>query len=136
MSTVIICAILVVICIVGLKSYEKRLTSGCCGASSQKTVKKQKVRDRDLSHYPYRKILKIDGMMCSNCVNHVENSLNSLGGVWARVDLMEETADVYMKEPMDTERLKQAVADAGYRVYKVMEQETLPGQEDGNGIVK
>lgn len=123
MSTIIICAILIAICIIGLKSYKKRLTSGCCGASSQKTVKKQRVKDRDKSHYPYRKVLKIDGMMCSNCVNHVENSLNSLDGVWARVDLMEEKAEVYMKEPIAAERLKQAVADAGYRVYKVIEAE-------------
>lgn len=129
MSTIIICVILAVICVIGLKSYKKRLTSGCCGASSQKTVKKQRVKDRDPSHYPYRKILKIDGMMCSNCVNHVENSLNSLEGVWASVDLMEEKADVYMKEPIETEKLKQAVADAGYRVYKVIE--TDEGKERG-----
>lgn len=128
MSTIIICAVLIIICIIGVRSCKKRMTSGCCGASSQGTVKKQKVKDRDPSHYPYRKILKIDGMMCGNCVNHVENSLNRLEGVWARVDLMEEKADVYMKEPIEIDRLKQAVADAGYQVYKVLEAEEEQGK--------
>ena len=53
MSTAIICAVLIVIAIIGIKSYAKKLTSGCCGASSQPSVKKIKVRDKDKSHYPY-----------------------------------------------------------------------------------
>ena len=40
MSTAIICAVLIVIAIIGIKSYAKKLTSGCCGASSQPSVKK------------------------------------------------------------------------------------------------
>jgi len=59
MSTAIICAVLIVIAIIGIKSYAKKLTSGCCGASSQPSVKKMKVRDKDKSHYPYSRLLKV-----------------------------------------------------------------------------
>ncbi len=72
-----------------------------------------------MSHYPYEKILKVDGMSCGNCAVRVENALNSLEGVWARVDLEAEEAQVYMKEEYEDQRLKDAVRDAGYRVYKV-----------------
>ena len=35
-----------------IRSYKKKLASGCCGASDE-TVKKNKVADKDKSHYPY-----------------------------------------------------------------------------------
>lgn len=123
MSTAIICIFIIIICIIGGISFKKRLTSGCCGSSSQKAVKKQRVADKNPAHYPYRILLKIDGMMCNNCVNHVENSLNALEGVWAKVDLMEGKADVRMKQRIEADQLKKAVAVAGYRVYQVSEEE-------------
>lgn len=121
MSTAIICAVLIVIAIIGLKSYAKKLTSGCCGASSQASVKKIKVSDKDKSHYPYSRILKVDGMSCGNCACHVENALNSLEGVWAQVDLEKGEALVRMKQKYGNNELKQAVKDAGYVVYKIEE---------------
>ena len=121
MSTAIICAVLIVIAIIGIKSYAKKLTSGCCGASSQPSVKKMKVRDKDKSHYPYSLLLKVDGMSCGNCASHVENALNSLEGVWAQVDLEKGEALVRMKQEYGNNELKQAVKDAGYVVYKIEE---------------
>lgn len=119
MATAIICIILVVLIVVGIKSYSKKLKSGCCGASSEAAVKKVKVRDKDVSHYPFRKLLKVDGMSCNNCSNRVENALNRLDGVYASVDLMKEEADVRMKEEISDEVLKQAVSGAGYTVYRI-----------------
>ena len=34
-----------------IRSYRKKLASGCCGASDE-SVKKNKVADKDKSHYP------------------------------------------------------------------------------------
>ena len=121
MATAVICIILVIAVIAGVKSYMKKLRSGCCGASSVPSVKKVKVKDKDPSHYPYEKILKIDGMTCGNCANRVENALNHLDGVYASVDLMKEEAVVRMKEKLEDQTLKKAVAAAGYTVYKVVE---------------
>ena len=116
MSTAIICAVLIVIAIIGIKSYAKKLTSGCCGASSQPSVKKMKVRDKDKSHYPYSRLLKVDGMSCGNCASHVENALNGLEGVWAQVDLEKGEALVRMKQEYGNNELKQAVKEAGWSI--------------------
>ena len=119
MSTLVIVLILIVIVVFGIKSYCKKLSSGCCGASSGPSEKKMKVKDRDKSHYPYREILSIDGMVCGNCSTRVENALNRLEGVWATVDLAKGQADVRTKTLPDEPALKQAVRNAGYTVYKI-----------------
>ena len=62
MSTAIICAVLIVIAIIGIKSYAKKLTSGCCGASSQPTVKQMNVRDTDKSPYPLSRLSEVEGL--------------------------------------------------------------------------
>ena len=54
-----------------IRSYRKKLASGCCGASDE-SVKKNKVADKDKSHYPYEKTLVVDGMVCKNCSARVE----------------------------------------------------------------
>ncbi len=100
------------------KLYEKagqRLLWGFFG----KKVKRVKVADKDISHYSYHKILKVDGMVCGNCANHVENALNEIDGVWARVDLGRGEADVYMKTEVEEQELKNRIRNAGYTVYKI-----------------
>lgn len=119
MATTIIFLVLLMAGVLAIRSYRKRLSTGCCGGSGEAAVKKVKVRDKDLTHYPYRKILKIDGMSCGNCAVRVENALNSLEGVFARVNLMEAEADVRMKEELSDVRLKDAVKEAGYTVYRI-----------------
>ena len=111
-STAVICVILAVICIFSVKKYRKKLTSGCCGAGGEGTVKKRRVSDRNKAHYPYTKILKIDGMSCGNCAN-------ALDGVWASVDLGSQEALVRMKQPTDPELLKNAVRKQGYTVIRI-----------------
>ena len=59
--------------------------SSCCGTAE--AVSAKKVEDTDVSHYPYRYRLSIDGMMCSNCAKNVENTLNNMNGVWGKVNL-------------------------------------------------
>ncbi len=51
MSTAILCLLLIIMIVFGLRSYLKRLTSGCCGVSARPGVKINKVKDRDKSHY-------------------------------------------------------------------------------------
>ena len=58
-------------------------------------------------------------MSCSNCAIRVENSLNSLEGVYARVNLMEAEVDVRMKKELSDSVLKETVKDAGYTVYRI-----------------
>ena len=119
MSTAVICILLIVICVFGIKSYLKRLTSGCCGSSGEKAVKRIKVKDRDLSHYPHQCILKVDGMSCGNCAIRVENALNAMDGIWARVELESGEASVHMKQEYEDRALKDAVKASGYTVFRI-----------------
>lgn len=86
--------------------------SSCCGSAEAVTVKK--VEDTDASHYPYHYRLSIEGMMCSNCARNVENTLNSMQGVWGRVDLGKNEADVLAKEPVEKEAFESAFSETSY----------------------
>lgn len=58
-------------------------------------------------------------MSCGNCAVHVENALNSMDGIWARVDLEAGEASVYMKQEYEDKALKDAVKDSGYTVFRI-----------------
>lgn len=102
-----------------IRSYKKKLASGCCGASDE-TVKKNKVADKDKSHYLYEKTLVVDGMVCKNCSARVENALNSIDGVWAEADVSSGRVTVRMKREIEDKVLKKTVNGIGsYTVMKV-----------------
>lgn len=113
MSTAIIVAVLIVIAVIAIRSYAKKLTSGCCGGETE-YVKKIKVEDKDVSHYPYCVQIGIDGMTCNRCKARVENTLNSEDGVWAEVDLSQNLATVHMKNNLSELFLRKLVSSAGY----------------------
>lgn len=120
MATIIITALIILAAIYGGYSYYKKLRfgGGCCG-EREAAEKKVKVADKDKSHYPYTAFLKIDGMTCSNCVRRVENALNRLDGVWATIQLEQNTALVRMKQPLDDQILRSAVREQGYTVLSI-----------------
>ncbi len=114
-STAIIVIVLVVIGAFAVKSYIRRLSVGCCGSGGD-VEKRTAHKPSDLSIYKYRAKLDIDGMSCKNCAIHVENALCKIEGVYARVNLKKNQADVYMLSPVDDSELKKAVLHAGYEV--------------------
>ena len=87
MATYLILAAVALICAYAVYSYIRKLRvgGGCCG-EREAAPKRVKVRDRDKRHYPYVLEVTVDGMVCANCARRVENALNSLDGVWARVE--------------------------------------------------
>ena len=62
--------------------------------------------------------LSISGMTCNHCAMHVENALKELTGVKsAKVDLKGKSAEVaYDESAVDTKKMSEAVAEAGYKV--------------------
>jgi copper chaperone len=64
--------------------------------------------------------LSVSGMTCGHCAMHVENALKDLAGVSsAKVDLKEKSAEVtYDESSVDTNKMAEAVAEAGYKVEK------------------
>lgn len=112
-STVLICAVLVVICVFGVRSYIKKLKSGCCGGGGDE-VKKVRPIDGDVSHYNYSYKIGIDGMSCKNCARKVENAFNEREGFYAVVDLKQNNTMVRTKEPVSETELRRIVQSAGY----------------------
>ena len=58
-------------------------------------------------------------MSCGNCAIRVENALNAMEGVWARVNLESGEASVYMKQEYGDKALKDAVKACGYTVFRI-----------------
>lgn len=63
-------------------------------------------------------IVKIEGMMCPNCVRRVKTVLENIEGVKADVDLEKKQADVTMPESVSFEQIKEAIEDAGFDVIE------------------
>lgn len=113
MATVIICLILVVICVIGIRSMINRTAHGCCGGGSD-DVKKVKVEDKNLEHYPYTCTVKVNGMTCSNCKKRVENAFNETDGIYAIVDLKKSQAVIHMKERLPEDEILSRIWQSGY----------------------
>lgn len=108
--------IIAAIIVYSVISYRKKIAAGCCGASAD-LVKKRKIADKNREHYPYHAVIKVDGMICGNCVRSVENALNCFGDVFARADLSKGSVDVLMKKDYSMEELYEALRAAGYLPY-------------------
>ncbi len=114
MGTAIIVAVLTVFGLIALKSYAKKLRSGCCGAGDSEAV--VKVKDTDETHYPHHIELSVSGMTCKKCKQHVENAFNKCDGLWAQVDLKKGLAEVRAKKELTDFELRDIVSGAGYTV--------------------
>lgn len=121
MGTVIIVVALVIIAVIAIKSYARKLSSGCCGAVGD-SEKKIKVDDKDPAHYPYTVKIGVSGMTCRHCMERVENALNSENSVWAEVDLNSSVATVRMKSLIPEEVLRGRIIAAGYGVVSFEKQ--------------
>lgn len=117
-ATVVICVVIAVLCVLALRRAIKTFSGdgSCCGGKSKKRVRRVRVADRDETNYPYATDISVGGMTCEKCVAAVENTLNALDGVWARVSLEGKSAHVLSKNPLDMEAVKDAIREAGYYV--------------------
>ena len=96
-----------------------RRGGGCCG--EHESVARKKSADRNASHYSYTVRLKLGGMTCDNCARRIANALNELEGTMAKVSFGSKTGEVRCKEKPDEQRIRQAVAKAGYVVMDYQE---------------
>lgn len=64
--------------------------------------------------------LKIDGMMCNHCVNHVQKALEAFDGVHAQVNLEKKEANIEKPATVSVQQLKDAVEGEGYTVTNVI----------------
>ena len=65
------------------------------------------------------KTMKIEGMSCGHCSARVEQALNAIDGVSAKVNLEAKTASIVLSKPVEDQALVKAVTDAGYQVVGI-----------------
>lgn len=69
--------------------------------------------------------LKIDGMTCHNCVNHVDNALSALDEVHEIMTTLKanETSEVVitLNSPISEDKLRDTIEEAGYTLVGVEE---------------
>ena len=66
------------------------------------------------------KVLNIEGMVCMNCVKHVEKALRELAGISeVTVSLAEKSARIQLNGDVSDAMLKEAVEDAGYQLISI-----------------
>lgn len=62
----------------------------------------------------------IEGMTCGHCARHVEEALKEVCGIKsAKVDLQGKFAVIELAHPVDNEKIKAAVEDAGYEATNI-----------------
>ncbi|QEK13309.1 heavy-metal-associated domain-containing protein [Crassaminicella thermophila] len=67
-----------------------------------------------------KKIIKIEGMSCMNCVNHVKNAIEEISGIkTVTIDLQGKNAVVELSQDVSDSILKEAVEEAGYDVVEI-----------------
>ena len=97
-----------------IQKFRGKAKSSCCGTPEVKAVRK--VDDTDESHYPYTYMLTVDGMKCSGCASNVENSLDNMDGVWAKVSLGRREARVLAKKEYAKEDFDEALSKTSYKI--------------------
>ena len=66
-----------------------------------------------------KKVMKIEGRMCSHCTGTVTKVLNAIDGVKAEVSLEDKCAYIELSKDVSDDVLKKNVTDAGYEVIDI-----------------
>lgn len=74
---------------------------------------------REVKNVDTKKVMKIEGMMCSHCTGTVTKVLNAIDGVSAEVSLEDKCAYIVLSKDVPDSVLKAAVTDAGYEVVSI-----------------
>lgn len=102
--------------------------SSVCVVSNALRLKLFKIEKKEMNQKEEReekkeengmKTVKIEGMMCMHCVGHVEEALNKISGVEAKVSLEDKCAYITCKEDVKEQDIKSAVEEAGYQVTEI-----------------
>lgn len=112
MMTILILAGIVILLLIGIASFRKRVNSGCCSPGDADNITVKQI-DHDASHYPYQAVVQIAGMHCENCVKKIENAYAEHGCL-AEVSLRKKNAVVHMKKRLSNEELIAIPVRAGY----------------------
>jgi copper chaperone len=66
-----------------------------------------------------KKKISIEGMSCTDCVNHVKEALKEIGAENIEVNLDNKIATARLNDEVDDKKIKFAIEDVGYDVVKI-----------------
>lgn len=118
MGTAIVIIVLIIILVPAVNSTLKHMKGqgDCCGGGGDTT---EKVKKQKLDTVIANKRMDIEGMTCDHCKKRVENSLNLIDGVNARVSLGKHEAVIKLGKDVSDETLREAVEAQGYKVVSI-----------------
>lgn len=108
--------ILVLILVAAVFRVKKHFKGGGCCGSGSNTIRDKKTLTGAKTG---EKTLLIDGMHCENCEIRIENALNRLEGVAAKVSYKKKRACVSYSSEVPDALLKVTVEQLGYRVAQI-----------------
>ena len=110
-GTILVICILLLIVVGAVISSAKHFKGegGCCGGGGSVKIK----------NVVAVKTIYIEGMHCGNCSARVQNALNSLENVNAKVDLKKQKAVVKLGRETTDDELIRCVEKAGYTVKNI-----------------
>ena len=88
---------------------------GCCGGSGKEKL----VKPAKLENVIATKVVKIEGMRCDHCHRRVQNALNSMDGVNAKVNGDKQEAVIKLGREIDDNEIERAISSLGYKVVNV-----------------
>ena len=92
--------------------------SPCCGGGGSGLIKPAAEKRLDGAVLG-RKTVKISGMHCDHCVRSVTEAINKIDGASAKVSLKAQTATVSYDRPVEDEKIRRAVEEAGFQVVSI-----------------
>jgi len=112
-STVIASVFLILILIPAIRGCITHLKGegSCCGGTRQKPSSK-KLQDPVLAKYR----IEIEGMHCDHCSTRIQNELNRLDGISAKVSHTRKNAVVLCSREISPDRLKECIENLSYTV--------------------
>lgn len=114
-ATIIIIAVIAVVCVFAVRSIIVKANRGCCGGASDKTERVKKSAEG----CSYRYIIKVGGMSCEKCASRIETAFNRCQGFSASVDLAGGIAEVSTVQPVSELILRKTICDLGYSAGEI-----------------
>ena len=116
LKNILIIATVAAVLVIAFISTVKKGKGGCCGGNKPY---RKKIKKSELSGYPYKSVIYIDGMTCENCAARLENAFNKNADTVARVNLGKKYAEVWTMEEMAEEKVRETVEKSGFLVVEI-----------------
>lgn len=98
-----------------MKHHLHTVQSGCCALVEKKTFHKKS------NNSPYHYRIKIEDIHCQNCCNKIENTLNALEFLQAKVNLETKIIDLNSSSSLITNEIEALIECTGHHHFLLIQ---------------